>query len=261
MVKAAREAKLHTSWLAVNDEYESALKAFVAALLDGAASNAFLADLRSAAPAFTWFGALNSIAMTLLHFTAPGVPDIYQGNEIVDLSLVDPDNRRAVDYALRAQMLSQLEVIAAGTEQSLATSVHALLATPDDGRLKLWVTWRALLLRREHPGLFARGEYVPVIVTGDRARHALAHARRQGNSGVIAVAGRLFASLGLEPGVAPVGEDVWRDATLGLDFLPPTAQLRDVLTGAVHQLNAGSVALADVFATLPVALLRYEASA
>ena len=95
MIKAAREAKLHTSWLTVNEDYESALKSFVAALLDGVASNAFLADLRSAAGVFAWFGALNSIAMSLLHFTAPGVPDIYQGNEMVDLSLVDPDNRRA----------------------------------------------------------------------------------------------------------------------------------------------------------------------
>jgi (1->4)-alpha-D-glucan 1-alpha-D-glucosylmutase len=261
MVKAVREAKLHTSWLAVNEEYESALKAFVAAVLDGAPSNAFLADLHSTAPTFAWFGALNSIAMTLLHFTAPGVPDIYQGGEIIDLSLVDPDNRRAVDYALRAQLLSDLEAIATGTEDSRAARVHALLATPSDGRLKMWVTWRALALRREHPEIFARGEYVPVVISGERARHALAYARRQGDTGVIAVAGRLFASLGLDPGVAPVGEAVWGDAALDLDFLPPVAKLRDVLTGAVHEASKGGVALARLFATLPVALLRYEAPA
>ena len=261
MVKAAREAKLHTSWLAVNEEYESALKAFVAALLDGAASNHFLADLRSAVRAFEWFGALNSIAMVLLHFTAPGVPDIYQGNEMVDLSLVDPDNRRAVDYALRAAMLGELDAIASGTKESLAASVLALLATPHDGRLKIWVISRALALRREYPQLFTRGDYVAINVTGERARHAVAYARRQGNSGFVAVAGRLFASLGLEQGVAPVGDDAWGNATLGLDFLPPATQLFDVLTGAAHELSAGSVALARVFATLPVALLRYEAPA
>ena len=258
MIKAAREAKLHTSWLTVNEEYESALKAFVAALLDDVASNAFLADLRSAARAFAWFGALNSIAMSLLHFTAPGVPDIYQGNEMIDLSLVDPDNRRAVDYALRAQMLSQMKAIASGTEESLSARVHALLATPHDGRLKMWVTWRTLALRREYPELFARGEYVPITVGGERARHAVAYARRQGSSGLIAVAGRLFASLGLEQSVAPVGEGVWGNATLGLDFLPPGTQLYDVLTGATHQVSADGVALARVFAAIPVALLRYQ---
>jgi (1->4)-alpha-D-glucan 1-alpha-D-glucosylmutase len=261
MVKAAREAKLHTSWLTVNQDYESALKAFVAALLDGVASNAFLADLRSAAGAFAWFGALNSIAMSLLHFTAPGVPDIYQGNEMVDLSLVDPDNRRAVDYALRAQMLAQMEVLASGAEESLSARVHALLAAPHDGRLKMWVTWRALVLRRERPELFARGEYVPIIVGGERARHTVSYARRQRSSGIVAVAGRLFASLGLEQGVAPVGEAVWGDATLGLDFLPPATQLYDVLTGATHQVGADGIALARVFAAIPVALLRYETPA
>jgi (1->4)-alpha-D-glucan 1-alpha-D-glucosylmutase len=260
MVKSAREAKLHTSWLAVNQEYEAALKAFVAALLDGAASNAFLADLRSVAPAFAWFGALNSIAMSLLHFTAPGVPDIYQGDETVALSIVDPDNRRAVDYALRAKMLAELEAIAATNEDSRAARVRALLATPHDGRLKMWITSRALALRRESPGLFSRGEYVPITLAGERERHAVAYARRQGNSGIIAVAGRLFLSLGLEPGVAPIGEDVWGDTRLGLglDFAAPTTRLYDALTGAMHESGTGGVALARVFADLPVALLRYE---
>ena len=258
MVKAAREAKLHTSWLAVNEEYESALRSFVAALLDGAASNLFLADLRLAVRAFAWFGALNSIAMSLLHFTAPGVPDIYQGNEMADLSLVDPDNRRAVDYALRAAMLAEMDAIASGAEESLAARVHAMLATPHDGRLKMWVISRTLALRREYPELFARGEYVPINVAGERARHAVAYARRQKSSGIIAVAGRLFASLGLEQGVAPIGENAWGNATLSLDFLPPATQLYDVLTGAAHQASADGLALARMFANLPVALLRYE---
>jgi (1->4)-alpha-D-glucan 1-alpha-D-glucosylmutase len=262
MVKAAREAKLHTSWLAVNDDYEAALKSFVAALLDGAPGNAFLADLRSASAAFAWFGALNSIAMALLHFTAPGVPDIYQGNEIIDLSLVDPDNRRAVDYASRAAMLDELESIAAGSASSLGSSVRGLLAVPWDGRLKLWITSRALGHRRAQPGLFARGDYLPIPVIGDRARHVVAYARRQGNTGIVVVAGRLFASLGLEEGVAPVGEDVWGDTSLNLDFLPPGTTLHDILSGAVHEVDTGaSLALARVFAAAPVALLRYDAPA
>jgi (1->4)-alpha-D-glucan 1-alpha-D-glucosylmutase len=123
------------------------------------------------------------------------------------------------------------------------------------------VTWRALALRREHPELFARGEYVPIIVGGERARHAVAYARRQRGLGIVAVAGRLFASLGLEQGIAPVGEAVWGNAALDLDFLPPGTQLYDILTGATHQVGADGVALARVFAAIPVALLRYQTPA
>jgi (1->4)-alpha-D-glucan 1-alpha-D-glucosylmutase len=139
--------------------------------------------------------------------------------------------------------------------------MQALLATPHDGRLKLWVISRALALRREHPELFARGEYVPIDVAGERARHAVAYARRQKSSGIIAVAGRLFASLGLEQGVAPIGKDAWGNATLGLDFLPSETRLYDVLSGAAHQASADGLALAQVFAAIPVALLRYETPA
>jgi (1->4)-alpha-D-glucan 1-alpha-D-glucosylmutase len=213
------------------------------------------------APAFAWFGALNSVAMSLFHFTAPGVPDIYQGDETVALSLVDPDNRRAVDYAQRARMLSDLEGIAAASEASRVAHLRDLLATPHDGRLKMWVTCRALALRRDSPELFSRGEYVPIVITGERERHAVAYARRQANAGVIAVAGRLLMSLGLEPGVAPIGEHVWGDARLGLDFLAPATRLYDNLTGTTHEISGGGIALARVFATLPVALLRYESPA
>lgn len=261
MIKAAREAKLHTSWLAVNDEYESALKSFVAALLDGAPSNVFLADLRSAAGVFAWFGALNSIAMSLLHFTAPGVPDIYQGNEIFDFSLVDPDNRRAVDYALRAAMLTELEALASGPAASLATHIASMLATPHDGRLKLWVISRTLALRRAHASLFARGDYLPIEIAGERSRNAVAYARREGSSGVVVVAGRLFASLGVEQGIAPVGDAAWGNTALDLSFLPPDTELRDALSGATHRADggAGVLALARVFAAIPVALLHYHA--
>ena len=116
-------------------------------------------------------------------------------------------------------------------------------------------------LRRQHPELFARGEYVPIDVAGERARHAVAYARRQKGSGIIAVAGRLFASLGLEQGVAPIGENAWGDATLRLDFIPPATQLYDILTGVAHHASADGLALARVFATVPVALLRYETPA
>jgi (1->4)-alpha-D-glucan 1-alpha-D-glucosylmutase len=257
MVKAAREAKLHTSWINVDEEYESALKAFIAALLEDTPTNAFLDDLRSAAPAFAWFGALNSTAMALVHCTAPGVPDIYQGCELVDLSLVDPDNRRAVDYALRREALRELEALAATKGEAHSAGLQSLLAGPHDGRLKLWVMWRALGLRRANHELFARGNYVPVAVTGMHARHVLAYARRLGEDGLIAVSGRFFASLGTEAGVAPVGGDVWSDTALELPFVTPGTRLTDELTGEVKEATTTGLGLAAAFARLPFALFSY----
>ncbi len=257
MVKVAREAKLHTSWISVDQDYEAALKAFVAALLEETATNVFLDDLRVNAPAFAWFGALNSAAMALVHCTAPGVPDIYQGCELIDLSLVDPDNRRPVNYARRREALRELEILAAATGNDRSEGLADLLATPDDGRLKLWVIWRTLGLRREQPDLFARGDYQPVGVTGDRARHVVAYARRLGDVGVVAVSGRLFASLGIARGAPPVGRDVWTQTMLNLPFLVPGTRLVDELTGEVTQVTATDLALEAAFAHLPFALFSF----
>ena len=121
--------------------------------------------------------------MALLHCTSPGVPDIYQGTELLDLSLVDPDNRRPVDYARRRDTLRALEELALASVPSRANELRAMLEAPYDGRLKLWVIWHALRLRRTHPELFARGDYVAAAVTGERSRHVVAFARRDGNCG------------------------------------------------------------------------------
>jgi (1->4)-alpha-D-glucan 1-alpha-D-glucosylmutase len=258
LVKAAREAKLYTSWMSVDEDYEAALKAFVAALLEETATNAFLGDLRVNAPVFAWFGALNSVAMSLLHCTSPGVPDIYQGCELVDLSLVDPDNRRPVDYALRREALRALEMLAAMSGDGRAAALDGLLTAPHDGRLKLWVIWRALGLRRAQAELFARGDYKPVAAAGERARHVVAYARRLGRNGVVAVSGRLFASLGIAPGVPPVGRHVWGDTMLELPFVAPGTRLLDELTGEVTESAARGLALATALARFPFALFSYR---
>jgi (1->4)-alpha-D-glucan 1-alpha-D-glucosylmutase len=257
MLKAAREAKQHTSWISVDEDYEAALKGFVAALLEENATNAFLSDLRANIPPFAWFGALNSVAMALLHCTSPGVPDIYQGCELIELSLVDPDNRRPVNYAHRSEVLRELQTLSTLSGDARTAGLDGLLATPDDGRLKLWVIWRALGLRREQPELFAGGAYEPVAVTGERARHVVAYARRFGDAGVVTVSGRLFASLGIESGVPPVGRDVWGDTMLELPFLASGKQLVDELTGEVAESAAPGLALAATLSRLPFALLSY----
>ena len=111
MVKAAREAKRRTSWVNPDAEYEEGLVAFVRSVLPRVRPNPVLTELQSQADLLAWFGALNSLAMVLLKFTVPGVPDLYQGNEVMDLSLVDPDNRRPVDYEMRRRMLDELETL------------------------------------------------------------------------------------------------------------------------------------------------------
>jgi (1->4)-alpha-D-glucan 1-alpha-D-glucosylmutase len=136
--------------------------------------------------------------------------------------------------------------------------VQALCAQPHDGRAKLWVTWRALALRRERPELFAHGNYHAITVAGARARHAVAYARRLGDGGVVVVAGRLFASLGLDAGTLPVGPAAWGDTTADVSFLPEGARLTNWLTGEIVGCRDGRLPLARALDAFPGALLAYE---
>ena len=261
LVKATREAKVHTSWITPNEAYEQALTGFVRAILDDASANPFLEDLRAQAATTARFGALNSLSMTLVKHASPGVPDLYQGTEITDLSLVDPDNRRAVDYAHRSALLAELEALGGASPEAAQRALRAWVAAPEDGRAKLWTAWRCLALRREQPQLFSGSDYTPVDVNGERSRHVIAFARRAGDAGLIAVAGRFFASLALAPEMAPLGAAAWTDATLDLGFLPPGVLLEDVLHPGAQFACDGPLRIADVLSVLPVALLRFRAAA
>ncbi len=255
MVKAAREAKVRTSWVAVNPEYEAALEAFVGALLAPRQENPFLHELRLHVPVFAWFGFLNSLSLALVKLTAPGVPDIYQGNEMLDLSLVDPDNRRRVDFDSRNSALAAMRELAAGPPEGLASALRAWFANPHDGRAKLWLTHRALAFRNQHPALVAEGDYLPLAASGGHARHVVAFARRHRGEVMIVVAGRLFASLGLEPGMLPLGEAVWADAALDAAFLSDDTSLTNVLTNDAMVVSGGRLRLSAIFARFPGALL------
>jgi len=261
LVKAAREAKQLTSWINPDEAYEQALKDFVRALLDGASANPFLEDLRGQATRLAWYGALNSLSQTLLKYASPGVPDLYQGTEIVDLSLVDPDNRRPVDFGHRGALLEELERLAAISRDAQAAGLRQLLSRPHDGRAKLWLAWRSLALRRERPQLFSGAEYLPIEVSGERSRNVIAFARRAGDEGLVAVAGRLYASLELEPGVPPLGEKAWGDCTLDLGFLPAGIMLRDVLSPGEPWRCDKTVRAAELFQHFPVALLHFTKNA
>jgi malto-oligosyltrehalose synthase/4-alpha-glucanotransferase len=257
MVKAAREAKDRTSWINPNAEYEDALAKFVRALLGSAQHNPFLDELRAQAGALAWFGALNSVSMALIKYSSPGVPDLYQGNELIDYSLVDPDNRRPVDYVLRRRLLEEVRDLA--QRPGLAAAARALAAHPFDGRAKLLVTWRLLELRRELPALFADGAYEALEPGGAQAAHVLAYARRHDAGTLIVVAGRLFARLLGEPGRLPLDVAVWHDTHVAAGGLAEGTLLQNLLTGETVTVRDGRIALAHAFASFPGAALLARA--
>jgi (1->4)-alpha-D-glucan 1-alpha-D-glucosylmutase len=248
MLKAVREAKVNTSWVNNNEAYESAVVQFVQALLSDSGSNLFLEEFRVVARHTAWLGMLNSLSMTLLKLTSPGVPDIYQGNELWDFSLADPDNRRPVDYALRQRLLAELD----------APQLEQLFAEPGDGRAKLHFLKQLLALRKARPALFLHGGYTPLQAKGEYAGNIMAYARRHEGGGLIVIAGRLFSSMGIETGMLPCGSAAWADTSVDIPFLEDGTILRNVLTNRVCKVQSGAVLVADAQDVLPGAALAYE---
>ncbi|WP_280153928.1 malto-oligosyltrehalose synthase [Piscinibacter sp. XHJ-5] len=252
-VKAAREAKRHTSWVSPDAEYEDGLRAFVRSVLARVRPNPVLTELQAQAELLGWFGALNSLAMVLLKFTVPGVPDLYQGNEVMDLSLVDPDNRRPVDYEARRRLLDELQRLS--EQPDWRTGLAAMTAAPHDGRLKLWIIWRLLQLRRQQPELLRDGGYAALQVTGQHKDHVVAFVRETAGQQMVVACGRWFARL-LDARPAWPAENVWGDAVLEV---PGDRQWRDVLSGQVLVVDGGRpLPVASMFATLPMAVLVPE---
>lgn len=258
LVKAAREAKERTSWLAPDEHYEAALAGFAAALLDDRQSP-FWDDFHAFQDRIAFYGAINGLTQLLLKLAAPGVPDVYQGSELWDLSLVDPDNRREVDWELRRRHLEELAVEAEADRRCL---LARLLSGWRDGKAKLYLTWQGLRLRREQPELFRDGEYLPLDVGGGKAEHVIAFARRRGDAWCVAIAPRWPVAL-VEPEQWPLGEGIWADTTV---TLPPGAPARwqSALTGEAVVTSGGQLAVAEALGSFPVALLpaarRYEGS-
>jgi (1->4)-alpha-D-glucan 1-alpha-D-glucosylmutase len=259
MVKAAREAKVRTSWANVNAEYEDALTQFVRTTLELREGNLFLGDLVAVQRRLTRFGLLNGLSQVLCKLAAPGVPDIYQGNEIWDFSLVDPDNRRPVDYEQRRRMLSELRGI------TTAAQVRSLVDHLGDGRCKLYLAWKVLQFRREHEALFRRGDYVPLRVTGERASNLCAFARRLEGELVVVIAPRLYLRLLGERELAPLGAEVWENTLVELPRGYAVGgsgggALRSLFDGSdvlpVKQGERSAISVAAALDHFPVALLH-----
>jgi (1->4)-alpha-D-glucan 1-alpha-D-glucosylmutase len=272
MLKSARESKAVTSWISPNAAYEAALSAFVQALLAPRESNLFLPDLQASAAVFAWYGALNGLSMATLKCLSPGVPDFYQGHEAIELRLVDPDNRRAVDWDRRRALLAEARQrdgsgaatragVSDGTADSTGagpTPLRALLAQATDGRAKFHAIRCALALRRRHEALLREAPYLPLEVRGEKAHHIVAFARHDHAAWVVTVAARLYASLGLVAGQLPVG-DVWGDTHIvwpeAAGGTPAAPSLEDAISKRRLRPEGGRMQVAALLHDFPVAVL------
>jgi len=225
MEKAVREAKINTSWIMQNQDYERGLEGFIKAVLK---DESFRAQIEGFVAEILAPGRINSLAQTLMKLTAPGVPDIYQGCELWDLSLVDPDNRRAVDFTLRRRLLQELK----------DCSPEDILAGMDEGLPKLWVIVKALHLRRSRPELFGpEGSYTALYARGTKAGHAVAFVRGEG---AVCVVPRLVVSL----------DGDWADTKLEL----PCGDWHNIFTG--DDTAGGPILLSEILKRFPVALFE-----
>ncbi|MBT1074012.1 malto-oligosyltrehalose synthase [Geobacter grbiciae] len=254
MLKAMREAKVNTSWINPDSVYEEAALHFVDTILQDVTANNFLADLRRTLPPLIRCGMLNSLSQTLLKVASPGVPDFYQGNELWDFSLVDPDNRRPVDFAKRIAMLDGLRT--AEEERGPRALTRELLETMADGRVKLFLIGKALSHRRAHRSLFELGTYLPLEVQGEQSDNVCAFARCHDGAMAIAVVPRFFTRLG----VPPLGAAVWEDTRLVIPAAGSGRACRNIFTGErvamSQQEGMATLPLSAVLSDFPVALLE-----
>jgi (1->4)-alpha-D-glucan 1-alpha-D-glucosylmutase len=244
LVKASREGKTFTSWLRVNEAHEQALLQFLDAILEDSPANSFRRDLLAFVQEIAPLGAVNSLTQTLLKIASPGVPDFYQGTELWSFTLVDPDNRRPVDYKKRVGLIEDLE---RRESEDLPALLTELTSEWRGGAIKLFLTHRALEFRRANRALFLDGCYEPVRAVGEHAPHVIAFARHNGGRWAMVVTPRWPKRLG---GDLLSGQGDWRGARLDLPDKAP-AEWENVFTG--EQVREFSVA--GLLRNFPVALL------
>jgi (1->4)-alpha-D-glucan 1-alpha-D-glucosylmutase len=262
MLKAVREAKKHTSWANPNSEYEAAMSHFVRGILDRGRKNRFLGNFAEFHERVSRVGMFNSLSQLLLKLTSPGVPDIYQGNELWNYSLVDPDNRRPVDYARRQKMFRELRSAAQAASGNLAAFASGLLEHMEDGRVKLYTTWKATCFRKQHAELFKEGAYIPLVVRGNKAEHVCAFARQREERIVMVAAPRLCAALLADGKDRPTGVEIWGDTRIELPPEIRKGSYRNIFTGeeivAGQNGEGASLMLSSLLANFPLGLICAE---
>jgi (1->4)-alpha-D-glucan 1-alpha-D-glucosylmutase len=234
-LKAAREGKQETSWLNPNEAYEAGLRSFIERILDPTVSAEFLHSMETVTQRLALLGALNSLSQVTLKATMPGVPDFYQGTEFWDLSLVDPDNRRPVDFTERAQVLASMET----------PDWRHLAQNWPNGHVKLAWTRHLLRLRTELADVFANGDYEPLQVTGPHRDHVIAFARRRGRDAAIVAVAKSFATFSQSGRAWPRAESY--DASLDVG---------GYTVEGFADADAGKLRLSDLFPHLPAAVLK-----
>jgi (1->4)-alpha-D-glucan 1-alpha-D-glucosylmutase len=246
MAKALKEAKMNTSWIQPNEQWDAAVNEFVARVLDPSPKNKFPSSFLPVAEEIARLGAINSLAQVALKLTAPGVPDIYQGNEIWDFSLVDPDNRRPVDYKRRREMLDSLSGVAP----------EELLQNWPDGRIKLFLTQRLLCFRRDHATLFQQGEYVPLKVSGTFADCCVAFGREHEGEWIAVLVPRLASRVGFPP----IGEK-WKDTMVALPESFRREGSKEMFTGRDLREDDAGIRISEAMSSLPFALYTNQGGA
>jgi (1->4)-alpha-D-glucan 1-alpha-D-glucosylmutase len=258
MIKAVREAKINSSWINPNAMYEEALLIFVDAVTDAKPGNEFLDDFRPFQKMISSCGMFNSLSETLLKITSPGVPDFYQGTELWNFSLVDPDNRRPVDYGKRTGMLDRIKKQEASVRP--ARLARDLAARRETGEIKLFLICKALNYRKANREIFDSGEYLPLETEGRSAYHVCAFARRLQSRAAITIVPRFLASCKGEPAGPGGAAGFWDDSSIVIPYEEEGTQYRNIFTGevvaVVRRGGASLLPLARLFENFPVALLE-----
>jgi (1->4)-alpha-D-glucan 1-alpha-D-glucosylmutase len=257
MLKAIREAKINTSWINPYTDYEDAITGFIGAAMS---DMHFISDFKIFQKMISGFGMYNSLSQTLLKIASPGVPDFYQGTELWNLSLVDPDNRRPVDYSEGMSLLDQLKKREA--KSSLIRLSGELTADKENGLIKLYLITKALNYRRDNREVFEKGDYVPLYAEGDKADNLCAFARRLEERITIVAAPRFFTKLIQKPEELPFGKSIWKDSLVPLPFEKEGSRYRNIFTDEIlHPVSRDGktvLYLSDTFANFPVALLEKQ---
>lgn len=248
IIKAIREAKIHTGWLKPESDYEEAYLSFIEKVLQPSKENEFLKDFLPFQNKVAHYGMLNSLSQTILKITSPGVPDFYQGTELWSLTLVDPDNRRPVDFRKRQQLLTEVRRSEANKHY-----LEKIKASPQDGKIKLFLTYQALKARKERQALFEKGAYLPLQAEGPLKEHLVAFARHEGSSWAVTIAPRFFTSL-VEAGQYPVGTELWNDTRIILPGHSP-AKWKEAITSTEVPAHKGEISVGEALQDFPVALL------
>ena len=255
IIKAIREAMVHTRWTVPNTAHERAVIKFVQAILEPGRDNRFLDDFLKFQQNIAMYGMVNGLAQVLMKMTSPGVPDFYQGCELWDLRLVDPDNRGPVDFKHRTALLSEIET---RSQQDTLRFCRDVVQNCHDGRIKLYLIWKVLNLRRQHPRVFREGRLLWLNARGKRETNVISYVRRKGNSWMVTVAPRWLAQA-----KAPFNsihlQKFWLGSKLILPRNAPESWL-NTLTGEILKTSfwreVSFLNLANVFRDFPVAILR-----